>query len=120
MKKSAVILLLSLFVCFSGFNQDKKKKSRKARNLTEKIETRLDSIIRTPVFETIQGREYYRFSNGVLEVVNTNSISGVFILNDRIYFSSHNGEIVFSEMDETGRCYEKTLEQLLFALEKEW
>lgn len=119
MKKMMVVFFL-LFVCFSGFNQDKKKKSRKVRNLTEKIDAKLDSITRTPVFETIKGKEYYRFSHGVLNVVN-DSILGVFILNERIHFTSHNGEIVFFEMDETtGRCYKKTLEQLLFTLEKEW
>ena len=120
MKNIAGILLLSLFVCLSGFNQGKKKKSRKTRNLTEKIEIRLDSVVKTPAYETIKGIEYYRFSRGVLKVIKPDSISGVFILNDRIHFTSHNGAIVFSEIDETGRFYEKTLEQLLFSLEEKW
>lgn len=119
MKKLLVFGILFLFLFFSGFTENTKKKSRRVKALIEKIDLRLDSIIQTQVYETIQGHKYHRFNRGVL-TANSGDISGVFIIKDRVHFTSHNGEIVFSGIDETGRCYRKTLEQFLFALEEPW
>lgn len=131
MKNLALFGLLFLFLSFSVIaeNSRKNKKTKKIQNLTEEISFKLDSILQTQAYETIQGREYYRFQNGVLTAfpdsisgafILTDSISEVFILTHRIYFTSHNGEITFSCIDETGRVYRETLEQFLFALQGRW
>lgn len=119
MKKIAVFGILFLFLCFSGFTENTKKKSKRVKALIEKIDLRLDSMVHTQVYETIQGHKYYRFDHGVLTIIS-DTISGVFITTDRIHFKSHNGEILFSGIDEKGKIYRKTLEQLLFCLEELW
>lgn len=120
MKKLVVFYLLCCVLSSMAYNHKPRREARRVKILIEKVNFKLDSLIQMEPYEVIKGRRYYRFCGGVLTPNSDTTIMGAFGGLDRIHFTSHNGEIMFSEIDETGRCYEKTLEQLLFALGKEW
>lgn len=118
MKKLAVILLLTLCICFSGFTENTKKKSRKNKVLLGKIEMRLDSILQTQVYETINGHKYHRFSHGVLTSI-PDTIVGVFIVEqERSHFKFYDRGIFFSDIKQKRKIYRRELKQLLGVLKE--
>lgn len=117
MQKIAIFVAL-LFILFSIVSAETPtKESKKVKALIEKVNSRLDSIIQNQPYETIQGDKYYRFKEGVFTVQLDTMIIGAFSMIDRIHFTSHNGVILFTGINEKGKSFEKTLEQLLFSLE---